>query len=65
MTETFQQEIMKFDPGTNRPNPYPSHAAQYRKYHGASAWLYNPWTGDLRALGDIGSDILGHLINNA
>jgi hypothetical protein len=64
MSETHQEEIMKYDPGTNKENPYPSHAAQYRKYHGNSAWLYNPWSGDLRALSDIGSDILGILIEN-
>ncbi|MCG7932859.1 MAG: hypothetical protein N0E44_22850 [Candidatus Thiodiazotropha lotti] len=39
--------------------PYPSHADQYRKYHGKIAWLYNPWTGDMRTPEDIGSDVNG------
>jgi hypothetical protein len=53
---------MRFDPQYRTPNPYPSHAAQYRKWHGLTAWLYNPWTGDKRLPTDIGSDVQGFLI---
>jgi hypothetical protein len=57
-----QAEVMRFDPATCMPRPYPSHAEQYREWHGKTAWLYNPWTGDLRDPRDIGSDVFGHLI---
>jgi hypothetical protein len=60
----FQSELMKFDPTNGEPKPYPSNAAQYRKYHGASAWLFNPWTGEKRHPSNIGSDIFGLLISH-
>lgn len=58
-----QHSLMKFDPATGEPKPYPSHADQWRDWHGkATAWLFNPWTGTRRNAGDVGSDIYGHLI---
>lgn len=57
-----QQALMFFDPATRDKQPYPSHAAQWRKYWGALAWLYNPWSGEQRKAGDVGSDPFGHLI---
>jgi hypothetical protein len=57
----WQQAVMRFDPGTGERRPYPSHAAQYRQYHGAVAWLFNPWTGARRDPRDIGSDVFGCL----
>lgn len=50
---------MHFDPGTGAPNPYPSHAGQYRKYHGSKAWLFNPWTGAARDPVEVGNDVFG------
>ena len=44
----MQQSLMKFDPATGEENPYPSHAEQWRDYHGKAAWLFNPWTGQRR-----------------
>lgn len=59
----MQEELMKFDPATGEPRPYPSHAAQWRKWHGAgTAWLFNPWTGKRRDARDVGSDTVGLLI---
>lgn len=55
----MQDKLMEYDPARGLPQPYPSHAAQYRKYHGESAWLYNPWTGAKRLPEDIGSDCFG------
>ncbi len=58
-----QHSLMKFDPATGEPKPYPSHADQWRDWHGkATAWLFNPWTGTRRDAGDVGSDTLGHMI---
>ncbi len=58
-----QDTLMKFDPATGEEQPYPSHADQWRKWHGkATAWLFNPWTGDRRGAGDVGSDTFGQLI---
>lgn len=49
-----QHSLMTFDPATGEPKPYPSHADQWREWHGkATAWLFNPWTGTRR-------DGLGH-----
>lgn len=62
--KTNQQAIMIYDPSDRTEKPYPSHAEQYRQYHGSVAWLYNPWTGVMRDARDIGSDVLGHLIGN-
>lgn len=58
-----QQALMTFDPATGAPKPYPSHAEQWREWHGyTTAWLFNPWTGGRRSAGDVGSDVLGRLI---
>lgn len=58
-----QHSLMKFDPATGEPKPYPSHADQWRDWHGkATAWLFNPWTGTRRDAGDVGSDTFGQLI---
>jgi hypothetical protein len=58
-----QERLMDYDPATGQPKPYPSHAAQWRDYHGhATAWLYNPWTGLQRDARDVGSDVKGLLI---
>jgi hypothetical protein len=58
----MQEKLMLFDPATCGHKPYPSHAGQWRDYWGSLAWLYNPWTGDQRKAGDVGSDPFGHLI---
>ncbi|MDP3139812.1 MAG: hypothetical protein Q8N17_26180 [Burkholderiaceae bacterium] len=58
-----QQALMSFDPATGEPKPYPSHAKQWREWHGfGMAWLFNPWTGGRRSAGDVGTDVMGHLI---
>lgn len=58
-----QDRLMEFDPANCAPKPYPSHAAQWRDYHGhKTAWLYNPWTGCHRRAEDVGSDVTGILI---
>ena len=61
---TTQAELMTFDPATGEDRPYPSHADQYRNYHGNEAWLFNPWTGEKRCAGDVGSDVFGILIDS-
>lgn len=59
-----QQALMTFDPATGETKPYPSHAEQWRQWHGYStAWLFNPWTGGRRNAGDVGTDVLGRLIH--
>lgn len=58
-----QSTLMKFDPATGAEKPYPSEAEQWRKYHGATAWLFNPWTGVRRLAEDVGSDPKGLLIS--
>lgn len=57
-----QEALMKFDPCFGTEKPYPSHAAQSRTFYGACAWLYNPWTGALRAPQDVATDLFGYLI---
>ena len=57
-----QQPLMRFDPATGCPTPYPSHAQQWRDFNGAMAWLFNPWTGTRRHAADVGSDVYGTLI---
>ena len=57
-----QQELMRYCPCCGEPTPYPSHAKQWRDYHGATAWLFNPWSGSKRDPRDIGSDVMGHLV---
>jgi hypothetical protein len=58
-----QQTLMRFDPATGEPKPYPSHAQQWREWHGfGTAWLFNPWTGGRRNAGDVGTDVMGQLI---
>ena len=51
--------LMKFDPATGKEKPYPSHAEQWRKYHGKTAFLYDPFSGNLRDARDVGSDPFG------
>ena len=55
-------KLMRFDPATGEERPYPSHAAQWREWHGGMAWLFNPWTGSRRHASDVGSDPYGLLI---
>lgn len=58
-----QQSLMKFDPATGEERPYPSHAEQWRDWHGhGTAWLFNPWTGQRRDARLVGTDTTGHLI---
>ena len=59
---SIQEKIMKFDPRDKSEQPYPSHAKQFREYHGIDAWIYNPWTGEERDTRDIGTDVLGAAI---
>ena len=59
----MQDDTMKYDPATGEQRPYPSHAAQWRRWHGLDcAWLFDPWTGRRRNALDVGSDINGRLI---
>lgn len=59
----MQELLMKFDPATGEARPYPSHAEQWRLYHGfCTAWLFNPWDGDRRGAGAVGTDPLGRAI---
>lgn len=57
-----QHDLMKFDPAFGTERPYPSHAQQWREYHGRMAWLFNPWTGAKRHPSDIGTDVTGLLV---
>lgn len=62
-----QYSMMKIDPATGAKRPYPSHARQWREYHGRVAWVYDPWQNprelpSLRRAEDIGSDPFGVLI---
>lgn len=56
----MKSPLMKFDPVTGNKNPYPSEAGQYREWHGATAWLINPYSGTRRDARDVGSDVFGH-----
>lgn len=58
-----QDKLMEFDPATGEKRPYPSHAEQYRQWHGKVAWLFNPWTGEKRSAQDVGSDTFGRAIS--
>ncbi len=58
-----QDELMKYSPATGEEKPYPSHADQWRSFNGATAWLFNPWTGERRDARDVGSDTFGMLID--
>ena len=58
----MQKTLMKFDPATGEQRPYPSHASQWRKWFGKTAWLFDPWTGRRRDARDVGSDVQGLLI---
>ena len=58
----MQNILMKFDPATGEERPYPSHATQWRNWHGTAAWLFDPWTGKRRNAYDVGSDVHGLLI---
>lgn len=59
---TNQDALMSCDPAYGKSKPYPSHAAQWREYHGKLAWLFNPWTAERRTPADIGRDPFGELI---
>lgn len=60
-----QDKLMKIDPAFGTERPYPSHAGQFRAYHGQLAWLWNPWTAMRRHPADIASDPFGILINRS
>lgn len=54
-----QEALMRFDPLTRAPKPYPSHARQYRTHNSADYWNYNPWTGVKRTVEEMDNDPLG------
>lgn len=59
-----KHKLMKFNPATGEPKPYPSHAEQWREWHGVqTAFLFNPWTGKQRDAYSVGSDPFGYLID--
>lgn len=62
---TSLADLMKFDPCFGEANPYPSHPAQYRAYHGLRAWLFNPYSGSRRHPCDVGTDPFGVLCVDA
>lgn len=54
---------MKFDPVLGLPGlVLPLNADEWRRQYGHLVWLYNPWTGRLRDLRDVDSDVTGLLI---
>lgn len=57
-----EDELMIVDPRNCKERPYPSHAGQFRDFHGFDAWIYNPWTKVIRDSRDIASDPTGLLI---
>lgn len=57
-----QHTLMIIDPAFGCGKPWPSHAQQWRDYHGGMAWLFNPWTEHRRHPADVGSDPFGLLI---
>ncbi len=54
---------MKYDPADGGMAPSPNIASHWRTFNGDTAWMYNPWTGELRDARDVGSDPQGMLIN--
>lgn len=54
------QEPLRFDTTNGRPIP-PISAVKYRKQNKV-AWLYNPWTSNMRSLEDVGRDPYGYYI---
>ena len=58
--KNMSNKLMKFDPATGKEKPYPSHAQQWREYHGKPAFLFNPWWGNRRHASDVGSDPFGY-----
>jgi hypothetical protein len=57
-----QDRLMLYCPASGEERPYPSHAEQWRQYHGKAAWLFNPWTGNRRHAISVGTDPFGLLI---
>lgn len=61
-TQFNSESLMKYAPTNGVQCPYPSNPSDYRGYHGKAAWLYNPYTGDIRTAEDVGNDVFGYLI---
>ena len=58
-----QEKLMEYDPATGADRPYPSHALQWRQFHGPqTAWMFNPWSGLMRDARDVGTDPFGTLV---
>ncbi len=57
-----EDDLMLYCPTTGEKQPYPSHAEQWRVWHGEVAWLFNPWSGKRRNAMDVGSDVFGFLV---
>jgi len=58
-----QEKLMVVSPEDGSSRPYPSHADQWRAYHGNTAWLFNPWSASRRNAKDVGTDVYGRLID--
>lgn len=63
MKGIYQDVPLRYSPATGEINPTPNEAEAWRVFHGkTTAWLFNPWTGHPRLAGDVGTDLVGYLI---
>lgn len=62
IAELQHRVAMIYDPGTGKPDVAHTEAAQYRRYQADVAWLFDPWTGRLRAAQSVSNDVFGELI---
>lgn len=58
----MQTTEMLYCPVTGERGPVPITAAAWREQHRHTAWVFNPWTGQKRSLGDVEQDPDGRLL---
>jgi hypothetical protein len=55
---------MRFCPSTGHPDPVITDPDKWREKFDGVAWLYNPWTGNIRSVSEINRDIFGEHIES-
>lgn len=60
--DSMLMTIMIYDPATGEPHPSPSYVEDWRYFNPHKAWIYNPWTGNIRSSEEIYYDPVGYEI---
>ncbi len=62
-SEAQAKTPMLFSPVDGKPNPMLDDAQAFRSCFPHNAWLFDPWTREVRTSSEVGKDVFGNLID--